>query len=285
MTTYISVITSPGVEDDSFAGPILETDVADDVGVPELPDPRLLVDVDPALALKRNKPADVAFPDPGIDVLIGRTVIEVLAGQLLTSGAQLVITIVSVVYTIPAVPPVDVGVEVELLLTGYGALDVCPRLSEELPEAPVGEAETGTEAPVPMLLVRKVVLFVAVVLDRVIGAEPVGPSGTVGPTFVVELVLRVDDEVEEVDVLVKLDELDVVEIKELTELPVDDDVVEAEVLDWLEEFEAGEVTELLVDEEVVGMEVLGWLEDVETDKAVPDEEDVELGKAEVVVGF
>ena len=120
-----------------------------------VPDSALLVDVELASALELDEPDDVTFPEPGVDVVTGRTVVESLAGQLVTSGPQLVIVITSVVNIIPLVA---VGWEVVLLLAGYGALEEGPRLSEELPEAPVANVDRGTDAPVPTLLVKEVVL-------------------------------------------------------------------------------------------------------------------------------
>ena len=270
------MVTTPLVRDDPWVGLFSVTDTADDLDVPGMPGPGLLVDVDLLLALEPTEPIDVTVPDPGVEVLIGRTVVEVLIGHSLTSGAQLVMLITSVVYTIPPVTPVGIGMEIEVLLTGYGALDVGPKLRVGLPEAPVRETEIGTEAPVPIVLVREVVLFVGLLLDCVVGAEPVGASGAVGPAFVVELVLPVEDKAVDVDVL------DVVDVKESTGFPVEDESVEAEVLDWLEELGAEGVVKLLVDDEVVETDVLDSTEVVETEEVDIEAEDVGFGKVDVI---
>ena len=168
-------MTTSWVVDEPCVGPASEFVAATDEDVPVVPDPGLLVDVELASTLEPNEPADVAVPGPWVDVLTGCTVVESLAGQLVTSGPQLVIVTTSVVYTIP---PWEVAWGVELLLIGYGALDEDPGFSERLLEAPVGSAEIGAEAPVPTLLVKDVVLCV-VLLSLV--AEPEGMNDAVGP--------------------------------------------------------------------------------------------------------
>ncbi len=201
--------------------------------------------------------------------------------------------ITSVVYTTPSV---GVGWEVELLLTGYGALDELPGLSEKLAETPVGRAKIGAEPPVPILLVNDVVLCVTLLLGRVNGAEPVGMSGGVGPGVVVEfhnpVPLVCDGTDREADAKVGM-----------SVLPVDDEVDEAEVLDWLDEVDVVDVTEeepelldevdvvdvteeepeLLDEIDVVAVaeEEAEVLDDVDIEDETEDEE-VGLGKADVI---
>jgi len=204
-----------------------------------------------------------------------------------------VTVITSVVYTTPSV---GVGWEVELLLTGYGALDELPGLSEKLAETPVGRAKIGAEPPVPILLVNDVVLCVTLLLGRVNGAEPVGMSGGVGPGVVVEfhnpVPLVCDGTDREADAKVGM-----------SVLPVDDEVDEAEVLDWLDEVDVVDVTEeepelldevdvvdvteeepeLLDEIDVVAVaeEEAEVLDDVDIEDETEDEE-VGLGKADVI---
>jgi len=191
---------------------------------------------------------------------------------------------------------VGVGWEVELLLTGYGALDELPGLSEKLAETPVGRAKIGAEPPVPILLVNDVVLCVTLLLGRVNGAEPVGMSGGVGPGVVVEfhnpVPLVCDGTDREADAKVGM-----------SVLPVDDEVDEAEVLDWLDEVDVVDVTEeepelldevdvvdvteeepeLLDEIDVVAVaeEEAEVLDDVDIEDETEDEE-VGLGKADVI---
>jgi len=220
-----------------------------------------------------------------------------------------VTVITSVVYTTPSV---GVGWEVELLLTGYGALDELPGLSEKLAETPVGRAKIGAEPPVPILLVNDVVLCVTLLLGRVNGAEPVGMSGGVGPGVVVEFhnpvplvcdgtdreadakvgmsVLPVDDEVDEAEVLDWLDEVDVVDVtEEEPELLDEVDVVdvteeEPELLDEVDVVDVTEEEPELLDEiDVVAVaeEEAEVLDDVDIEDETEDEE-VGLGKADVI---
>jgi len=221
-----------------------------------------------------------------------------------------VTVITSVVYTTPSV---GVGWEVELLLTGYGALDERPGLSEKLAETPVGRAEIGAEPPVPILLVNDVVLCVTLLLGRVNGAEPVGMSGGVGPGVVVEFhnpvplvcdgtdreadeevgmsVLPVDDEVDEAEVLDWLDEVDVVDVtEEEPELLDEVDVVdvteeEPELLDEVDVVDVTEEEPELLDEiDVVAVaeEEPELLDDVDIEDETEDDEEVGLGKADVI---
>lgn len=183
--------------------------------------------------------------------------------------------ITSVVYTTPSV---GVGWEVELLLTGYGALDERPGLSEKLAETPVGRAEIGAEPPVTILLVNDVVLCVTLLLGRVNGAEPVRMSGGVGPGVVVEfhnpVPLVCDGTDREADAEVGM-----------SVLPVDDEVDEAEVLDWLDEVDVVDVTEEELDEiDVVAVteEEAEVLDDVDIEDETEDDEEVGLGKADVI---
>lgn len=166
------------------------------------------------------------------------------------------------------------------MLTGYGALDELPGLSEKLAETPVGRAKIGAEPPVPILLVNDVVLCVTLLLGRVNGAEPVGMSGGVGPGVVVEfhnpVPLVCDGTDREADAKVGM-----------SVLPVDDEVDEAEVLDWLDEVDVVDVTEeepeLLDEIDVVAVaeEEAEVLDDVDIEDETEDEE-VGLGKADVI---